>query len=280
MQFSPDLRDRVADGTITVSYRLWSRPQVKVGGVYRSGPVLIEIDDIELLPFSSITGEDLARTGEPDLETLRRRAAHAGPIHDATVLYRVEFHVVRQRTTKAADPDRRLGTANDVRLDRWRGLLGDGLVLFDVLVRQLAWRARQPAVDDDFSECSPRHRLQLDEDGWVIVEVRNREEGFRIGGEDGLLLGEVLYSDSQDWCGRRSGIAESSDVCLAEWPLPRERLPSDGPCAVAMTLSLGNLGQLQGHPSHFVDAHHFRTVALRHASAAETPRQMICRPGQ
>jgi hypothetical protein len=95
MQFSPDLRDRVADGNITVSYRLWSRPKVKVGGVYRSGSVMIEVDEIDLLPFSSITAEDLARTGEPDVETLRRRAAHAGPIHDHTALYRVEFHVVR-----------------------------------------------------------------------------------------------------------------------------------------------------------------------------------------
>jgi hypothetical protein len=96
VQFSADLRDRVADGTITVSYRLWSRSKVKVGGLYRSGSVMIEIDDLELLPFSSITDEDLARTGEPDIETLRRRAAHAGPIHDDTLLYRVEFHVARQ----------------------------------------------------------------------------------------------------------------------------------------------------------------------------------------
>ena len=94
MQFSADLRERVADGTITVSYRLWSKPKVKVGGVYRSGSVMIEVDDIELLPFSSITDEDLARTGEADLESLRRRAAHAGPIRDDTVLYRVAFHVV------------------------------------------------------------------------------------------------------------------------------------------------------------------------------------------
>jgi hypothetical protein len=97
VQFSAELRDRVADGTITVSYRLWSRPQVKVGGLYRSGSVTIEVDEIELLPFSSITDEDLALTGEPDLETLRRRAAHAGPIHDDTFLYRVEFHVVKQQ---------------------------------------------------------------------------------------------------------------------------------------------------------------------------------------
>jgi ASCH domain len=96
VQFSPDLRDRVADGTITVSYRLWSRPKVKVGGVYRSGSVAIEIDDIELLPFSSITDEDLARTGETDIEALRGRAAHAGPIGQDTLLYRVEFHVAGQ----------------------------------------------------------------------------------------------------------------------------------------------------------------------------------------
>jgi hypothetical protein len=95
VQFSADLRDRVANGTITVSYRLWSRPRVKVGGVYHSGSVTIEIDDIELLPFSSITDDDLARTGEPDLHSLRRRAAHAGPIDDGTLLFRIEFHVVR-----------------------------------------------------------------------------------------------------------------------------------------------------------------------------------------
>lgn len=44
--------------------------------------------------FASITDEDLGRTGEPDLETLRGRAAHAGPVHDDTIVYRVEFHVL------------------------------------------------------------------------------------------------------------------------------------------------------------------------------------------
>ena len=94
MQFSADLRDRVADGTITVSYRLWSRPKVKAGGVYRSSDVWIAVDEIDLVPFSSITDDDLAQTGEPDRESLRRRAAHAGPIADDTLVHRVEFHVV------------------------------------------------------------------------------------------------------------------------------------------------------------------------------------------
>jgi len=94
VQFSADRRDQVANGSITVSYRLWSRPKVKVGGSYRSGSVTIEIDDIDVVPFSSITADDLARTGEPDLERLRQWAAHAGPIDDDTLLFRIEFHVV------------------------------------------------------------------------------------------------------------------------------------------------------------------------------------------
>ncbi len=55
----------------------------------------VEVDDIDLLPFAAITDEDLARTGYLDRESLRRRAAHAGPIHEDTLLYRIEFHVVR-----------------------------------------------------------------------------------------------------------------------------------------------------------------------------------------
>ncbi len=94
MQFSPELRAGVASGAITVSYRLWSRPKVKAGGVYRTGAVSIQVDDIELVPFGTADGEDLARTGEPDVESLRRRTAHAGPVHDDTLVYRVEFHVV------------------------------------------------------------------------------------------------------------------------------------------------------------------------------------------
>jgi len=62
---------------------------------------MIEIDEIELLPFSTISDDDLARTGEPDVETLRRRAAHAGPIHDDTLLYRVEFHVVELKSRRS-----------------------------------------------------------------------------------------------------------------------------------------------------------------------------------
>ena len=94
MMFSRDLRERVAAGEITVSIRLWSRPQVKEGGRYRTAGVVIEIDSIEVLPFSAVTDDDVAASGEVDRESLRDRAAHAGPIGDDTLVHRVEFHVM------------------------------------------------------------------------------------------------------------------------------------------------------------------------------------------
>lgn len=94
MQFSRELREAVLSGDITVSIRLWTRPQVKVGNRYRVAGGAIEVDSVELVPFSAIGPGDVARSGEPDLETLRRRAAHAGPVHDDTLVYRVEFHPV------------------------------------------------------------------------------------------------------------------------------------------------------------------------------------------
>ena len=63
---------------------------------------MIEIDDIDLVPFSSVTDDDLALTGEVDLESLRRRTAHAGPVHDDTFVYRIEFHVVGQPRRRPA----------------------------------------------------------------------------------------------------------------------------------------------------------------------------------
>jgi hypothetical protein len=94
MQFSPELRDGVLTGDITVSVRLWRRPKVRVGGRYPVGPAMIEVDSIELLPFAHISAADVRLSGEPDRETLRQRAAHAGPIGDDTLVYRIAFHLV------------------------------------------------------------------------------------------------------------------------------------------------------------------------------------------
>jgi hypothetical protein len=94
VEFSKELRDDVAAGDITVSFRLWQRPQVKVGGRYPVGRAQIEVDKIEVVRFADISAADVRRAGEHDREALRARAAHAGPIADDTLLYRIAFHVV------------------------------------------------------------------------------------------------------------------------------------------------------------------------------------------
>jgi hypothetical protein len=99
VQFSRELRDGVASGEITVSFRLWRRPQVKVAGRYLVGSVQIEVDSIELMPFRAVTADDVRRSGERDLDSLRERAAHAGPIGEDTLVHRVDFHVIKEDLT-------------------------------------------------------------------------------------------------------------------------------------------------------------------------------------
>jgi hypothetical protein len=100
MEFSRELRGDVISGDITVSFRLWRRPEVRVGGRYPVGPVHIEIDSLELMPFSAIAEADVRRC-EKDRESLRERAAHASPIAGDTLLYRVEFHLVGDEPRRA-----------------------------------------------------------------------------------------------------------------------------------------------------------------------------------
>lgn len=69
---------------------------VKAGGRYRVRDAQIEVDSIELIPFALIDAADVQRSGERDLESLRQRAAHAGPISDDTFVYRIEFRVIEQ----------------------------------------------------------------------------------------------------------------------------------------------------------------------------------------
>jgi hypothetical protein len=113
VQFTRDSHAEIAAGNVTLTFRRWARPQAKVGGRYRVGTVEIEVDHIDLVPFSSIRPRDLARTGLPDLDSLRRLAAHSGPIDDDTAVFRIEFHVVGTHSgprTVAATPDNVVST--------------------------------------------------------------------------------------------------------------------------------------------------------------------------
>ena len=72
-----------------------------------------------------------------------------------------------------------------------------------VLVHQAGRRTSEPAVDDRFSQCCPGDVLQLDENGRVAIEVRNREEGSGLRGERGLVLAKIRHPNREDRSFRR-----------------------------------------------------------------------------
>jgi len=88
-------------GEATVSLRRRRRHPVRPGGRHSASPAQIEVDSVELMPFTAITPPVIRRSGERDHQSLRQRAAHAGPTADDTLPYQVEFHLLRQPGRRA-----------------------------------------------------------------------------------------------------------------------------------------------------------------------------------
>jgi hypothetical protein len=103
MLFTFDAHPGLADGSITTTFRLWKRPQVKVGGRYRVGPVTIEVDALHLISVEDISDADARRSGAADRAAVLRRL---GAVDDRPVS-RIRFHRVDggpdQRAVLAAE---------------------------------------------------------------------------------------------------------------------------------------------------------------------------------
>ncbi len=98
MTFTKRLREGVRSGEITVSVRIWVRPQVKVGGRYRMEEGEIEVDSIEPIGFPDIT-PDLARaSGFLGVLDLLKVAKHGS----GSNMYLIRFHYVPPPRAKAS----------------------------------------------------------------------------------------------------------------------------------------------------------------------------------
>jgi hypothetical protein len=106
MLFTKDARPGLADGTITLTFRTWSRPQVKVGGRYRTWDLLLEVDAVSVVDPASISAADARRAGYVSAETLRRTLEKQ--VHEGDV-WRVEFRCI--------GADDRIARRNDATLD-------------------------------------------------------------------------------------------------------------------------------------------------------------------
>jgi len=91
MLFTSDALPGLADGTITLTFRTWTRAQAKVGGRYRTGGLLLEVIAVSQVSPAEITDADALRAGSSSGNALRERLEAQG--HDGRV-WRVEFRCV------------------------------------------------------------------------------------------------------------------------------------------------------------------------------------------
>jgi hypothetical protein len=88
MLFSKSAWPGLADGSITVTFRTWSKPQAKQGGRYRVAGMLLEATGVRQVAAGSLTDADAVAAGEADLARLLHRLGD--PTADSTV-WRVDL---------------------------------------------------------------------------------------------------------------------------------------------------------------------------------------------
>lgn len=88
MMFTKRLREGVREGRITCSVRIWTRPHVKVGGVYPMEEGHIVVESIRPVALADVTGELARRSGFAGVVDLLKTAKHGSGRN----IYLVEFH--------------------------------------------------------------------------------------------------------------------------------------------------------------------------------------------
>jgi hypothetical protein len=91
MLFSKSAWPGLADGSITVTFRTWAKPQAKQGGRYRVAGMLLEATDVREVAAGTLTDADAVAAGEADLATLLRRLQDPAP---TTTVWRVDLRYV------------------------------------------------------------------------------------------------------------------------------------------------------------------------------------------
>jgi hypothetical protein len=96
--------DAIADGTVTLAFRRWSRPQVKAGGRLRTAIGELAITAVDIVALDAISSDDAIHAGFPSLQELVEFLA-SRPDDD---IYRIALHL--------AGPDPRIALREQVAL--------------------------------------------------------------------------------------------------------------------------------------------------------------------
>ncbi len=107
MIFTKRLREGVREGRITCSVRIWQRPHVTVGKLYRMEEGAIQVDSILPITFADITPELARESGFKGVVDLLKVAKH-GPGEN---IYLVRFHYIPRATALSKLKRAKLGGA-------------------------------------------------------------------------------------------------------------------------------------------------------------------------
>ena len=152
----------IADGSVTVLLRRWTRRQAVAGRRYRTAAGILEVDEVDLVAVGDITDDDARAAGAADVATAV--AGLRGP-EDVPVT-RVRFHPV-------ADPDpRAVLAADDALSDDDVAAIDRRLERMDRASSHGPWTraalraiAEHPAVRaGDLAEAAGRERLDFKRD--------------------------------------------------------------------------------------------------------------------
>ncbi len=147
MQFEPRLRKGLHDGSITVAFRRWRRPQVVTGHQYRTGAGMVQAEAIDVITPADITPALARDAGFPDVATA---------VADLRGDPELPLYCVRFRTLSGPDPrDELAGTASLPEDDA--AMIGAKLARMDALSKRGPWTAAvlqqiatRPAVSSVF----------------------------------------------------------------------------------------------------------------------------------
>jgi hypothetical protein len=171
----------IVDGSVTMTFRRWKRPQAVAGRRYRTPAGFIEADAVEIVRPSDVVDADARRAGYASRESLLAdlRGSAESP------LYRISFHFV-------GGPDPRHELAHDADLsDADVAGLDRRLARLDRLSRQGPWTATtlaaiaaRPAVRAaDLAASLGRERDDFKRDVRKLKEMGltlSLERGYRL----------------------------------------------------------------------------------------------------
>lgn len=201
MLFTASAWPGLRDGSITVTFRAWTRPQVKVGGVYRRVPdTPLEVDAVGQVRVRDITDADARAAGEADLAALLHRLRSPDPDE---LVWRVDFHRVDSPDPRAVLREDADLSVDDVaalteRLDRLDAASPHGPWTRATLA---AIAERPGVVSTVLAEALGRDRPSFKVDVRKLKALgltESLEVGYRVSPRGAALLAATEQSPAED----------------------------------------------------------------------------------